>query len=132
MKTTLSNLSLIIALALGTLWTTQTTILAQDTNTVGSAKARNAQRKNQFQQVAAQLDLTDAQKQQLQPILKDEAQKLKSLRANTTLSRQQKRTQLKSAHQDFVAKIKTVLTPQQFDKWQELQATRHSKHPAKV
>lgn len=132
MKTTLPNLTLIAALLLGTLWATNTTTLAQDTNTVGSAKAPRPHSKNHLQQVAAQLDLTDAQQQQLQPILKDEAQKLRSLRAETTLSRQQKRAQLKSIHQDFVAKLKTVLTPQQVEKWQQLHTTRHGKHPAKV
>jgi len=77
--------------------------------------------------VAQELDLTKAQKQQLKPILQKEAQKLKALRADTSLSRQQKRQKLQQIRQDMVAKVKPILTPEQLDKWQKLRQATHAK-----
>ena len=82
--------------------------------------------------VAQELDLTKDQKQQLKPILQEEARKLKALRTETGLSRQQKRQKLQEIRQDMVAKVKPILTPEQLDKWQKLRGERHAKHKARV
>jgi len=82
--------------------------------------------------VAQELDLTKDQKQQLKPILQEEAQKLKALRTDTSLSRQQKRQKLQQIRQDMVAKIKPILTPEQLVKWQELRGTKHANRGLKT
>ena len=92
-----------------------------------SAGGQNAPARQRFQNLASELQLTDQQKQQLKPILRDEAQKLKNLRAQTGLSRRQKREQLKQIHKDLAARITPILTPAQLQEWQELRAQKHSR-----
>jgi Spy/CpxP family protein refolding chaperone len=123
MNMKLSNLSLIAAVLLACC----ATVTAQGANTNAPAGGKHAQLKNRLQTIAAELSLTDDQKQQLKPILKDEAQKLKTLRADTSLDRAQKRAQRKAIRQDFVAKVKPILTPEQIEKWQSLRAAMRAK-----
>ena len=94
----------------------------------------NARAKAHFKGLAQELNLTAAQKQQLKPILREEAQKLKALRAETGVTKQQKRAELLQFRRDTLARIKGILTPEQLEKWQKLRAqhgTRHQKrrHP---
>jgi len=81
--------------------------------------------------VAQELHLTKDQKQQLKPILQEEAKKLKALRPETGLSVQQKRQKLQEIRKDMVAKVKPILTPEQLEKWQKLRGERHAKHRPK-
>jgi Spy/CpxP family protein refolding chaperone len=69
-------------------------ISAQAAKLADPAGGKGAATKERFQDIAAQLQLTDQQKQQLKPILQDEAQKLKSLRAETGLTKRQKHVQI--------------------------------------
>ena len=66
--------------------------------------------KQRFKNLAEELKLTDQQKQQLKPILQDEAQKLKNLRAKTGLTKRQKHAQLNQIRQDPLARAKPILT----------------------
>ena len=88
--------------------------------------------RDRFQRIAAELQLTEAQKQELKPILQDEAQKLKNVRAETGLSRRQKRAQLIQIRQDLLARVKPILTPDQLAKWQKLRAEMRAKRSATV
>ena len=65
--------------------------------------------------------------EQLKPIFRDEAQKLKNLRAQTGLSRWQKHAQLNQIRQDLLVRITPVLTPEQLQKWQELRGQNRSR-----
>ena len=91
------------------------------------ASGTNGPAKERFKNLAAQLNLSGEQKQQLKPIFRDEAQKLKNLRAQTGLSRWQKHAQLNQIRQDLLARITPVLTPEQLQKWQELRGQNRSR-----
>ena len=93
-----------------------------------SAGGKGALAKGRYQDIAAELQLTDQQKQQLKPILREEAQKLKSLRAQTDLTKRQKRVQLLQIRQDLLARIKPILTPEQLAKWQTLYGGTRARH----
>jgi Spy/CpxP family protein refolding chaperone len=71
-----------------------------------------------LEQMSATLQLTPAQKQQVLPILKDEAPKMQALKANTSLGPMQKAMQMKQISSDTDAKLKPILTPEQFQKLQ--------------
>jgi periplasmic protein CpxP/Spy len=105
-----------------------TTANARGAKAVRAASGQRPQLKNRLETLAQELNLTNHQKQQLRPILQEEAPKLKALRANTSLSQAQKRQQLKAIRQDLLAKIKPILTPEQLAKWQQLRGERHAKH----
>jgi len=82
--------------------------------------------------LAKQLDLTEAQKEKLKPILKDQAEQLKALRADTNMSRDDKMAKLKEIRESLNAQLKTILTPEQMEKWQKLRenmAKRRAKTP---
>lgn len=91
---------------------------------------RRAAIKERLQEIAKQLQLTDAQKEQLRPIFREEAQKVRQVRQDTTLTREQKRDQLKEIRQDLAAKVKPILTPEQLEKWKKIREERRAKHGA--
>ena len=69
------------------------------------------------------------QKQQLKAILRDEAQNLKNLRAETGVAKRQRHAQVIQIRQDLAARIKAILTPEQYTKWQTLRgALRDQRH----
>jgi Spy/CpxP family protein refolding chaperone len=72
-------------------------------------------------QIAQQLNLTDDQKAKVKPILDTRDQKMKDLRADTTLSQEDRRTKMQTIRQETTDAMKGVLTPEQFDKYQEMQ-----------
>ncbi len=71
-------------------------------------------------QMSTALQLTPAQKQQVLPILKEEAPKMQALKANTSLGPLQKAMQMKEISNDTDAKLKPILTPEQFQKLQQM------------
>ena len=83
--------------------------------------ARGAIR-DRLQQVAEQLKLTDDQKEKLKPIFKEQATKLRELRDNKDLSREDRMAKVKEIRESLAAKIKPILTPEQLDKWNKLRS----------
>jgi Spy/CpxP family protein refolding chaperone len=123
----LSCLSLIAAAVMGTLAACITTASALDATSNARAARGHTQSKHRTQAVAAELNLTADQRQQLKPILQDQAQKLKALRGDTGLNRAQKRARLQAIRQDLLARIKPILTPEQFAQWLKLRAAGHNR-----
>ena len=66
-----------------------------------------------LQHISSELNLSDAQKQQLKPVLKSEAQQLKAVKADASLSDDQKRAKAKEIHQNAKSQMSTILTPDQ-------------------
>ncbi len=69
---------------------------------------------------ATELNLTEAQKKQLMPVVMEQAQKLKAWKEDTTSPKMQKMMKLRAIHQDTDAKVKPILTPDQFTKFQAM------------
>jgi len=67
-----------------------------------------------------QLGLTEAQKQQILPILKDEVPKLQALKNDTSLSAVDKVKKLREIGDGVDAKVMPLLNPEQQQKFQEL------------
>jgi Spy/CpxP family protein refolding chaperone len=73
-----------------------------------------------LEKMSAELQLTPAQKQQVLPILKEEAPKLQAVKANTSLGPMKKAMEMKQISNDTDTKLKPILTPQQFQKLQQM------------
>jgi periplasmic protein CpxP/Spy len=83
----------------------------------------NAQTENaapKFERLATQLALTPEQKRQLIPILVAEAPKVQAIKADSSLTKIQKLQQLKAIHDETDTQVKAILSPEQYQKLQEI------------
>ena len=105
--------------------------MARATETSAAAQPvkeeRGAAIHKRMQKVAAELGLTEEQKQQLKPILKGEWARLKALRDDQSLTRPEKRAKLKALREELLPQLKEILTPEQLAKWQQLRQERLAK-----
>ncbi len=72
------------------------------------------------QAIAQQLNLTPQQKEKVLPILIDEAPKVQAIKNDSSLSRMQKMQQLRAIHQQSDPQMKAILSPQQYQKLQQI------------
>ena len=72
--------------------------------------------------LAKQLNLTDDQKAKVKTILQTEFDKMKALRENQSLSREDRRDQMMSIRKSTDDAIKAVLNPDQLKKFEEMQS----------
>jgi protein CpxP len=76
-------------------------------------------------------NLTSDQQNQIRPILQDQQQQMQSLRADTSMSREDKMAKGRSMHQESAQKIEAVLTDDQrkkFDADQKKMDDRRAEH----
>ena len=76
---------------------------------------------------STELNLSEAQKKQLMPIVMEQTQKLKAWKEDTTSTKMQKVMKLRAIHQDTDAKVKPILTPDQFTKFQAMRQAEMQK-----
>ena len=95
---------------------------AADTNQpahpVGGGPATFQER---MQATARELNLTDEQKQKLQTIVREQLEKLRGLRQDNSLTREDKMEKFKAVREEIAKEVKDVLTPEQFEKWKAKQ-----------
>ncbi len=91
-------------------------------------KGKAGARHDRMKQIVDGLNLTDDQKAKVKPIFQDEAQKMKALRQDPNLSKQDRMAKLKSIHEDTDAKLKPILTSEQLDKLNKTRQEAHKKH----
>ncbi len=75
-----------------------------------------------------QLNLTDEQKAKLKPILLQEGQQLRAAHRDTALSPEQKMDKMKEIHGTFQPQIVAILTPEQQDKYKQLENEARERH----
>jgi protein CpxP len=95
----------------------------QDATPARAAKhhhAHNPQR--EAAKLSKKLNLSPEQTAKLEPILADREQKIAALRADTSLSPDQRRQQFRSIHESTKTQLAGVLTP---DQLQQLRTMRH-------
>jgi hypothetical protein len=95
------------------------TAVAQAQSSTGS-KADLSEAVAKLEKVSAQLQLTPEQKEQIKPILMEEAPKMKALKSNTTMPPLQKARQMREIADETDAKLKPILSPQQYAKWEQI------------
>lgn len=96
---------------------------AQNVGGAGSAEGANKQEiAAKLEKISAALQLTPQQKQQLLPILKEEAPQLEAVKNNASLGPLQKAMQLKQIGQATDTKVQPILTAEQWQEWQVMRA----------
>ena len=88
---------------------------------MGSAPNK-AEMAAQLEKISSELQLSPAQKQQMLPILKEEAPKIQAIKTNTSLGPMQKAMQMRQIGEATDAKVQPILSPEQYQKWQQMRA----------
>lgn len=81
-----------------------------------------------LQMLTEKLNLTDEQRTKLKPIFQDQAQQLKAVHDDTSLTPEQKTAKTKAIHASFHDQINAVLTPEQQAKLKEMRHEGAEKH----
>jgi Spy/CpxP family protein refolding chaperone len=80
-----------------------------------------------LQTLSEKLNLSDEQKAKIKSILQDQMQQMKAVRADSSLSKDQKRAKIKSIHDSSHDGINTVLTPEQQAKLKQVKQAQMPK-----
>jgi hypothetical protein len=91
----------------------------------GMAQGENgdkAEMMEKLQKMSTALQLSPSQKQQMAPILMEEATQMKGLKANTSLPPMQKAMKMRQIANTADGKVKPILNPQQYEKWEQIRA----------
>jgi periplasmic protein CpxP/Spy len=77
-----------------------------------------------FNMLAERLNLTDDQKPKVKAVLDNQREQMRAVWQNQDLSREDRRTKMRSIHEATDTKLKAVLTADQFQKLQEMRPHR--------
>ncbi len=113
------KISLIAALALGSLLACTTIASAQSTNAPGRG-GRRMTVQQRVDRMASELKLNEEQKTKVTTLFETETKKRQELRADTALSREDRREKGRTLMQEQNKKLKEILTPEQFTQWQKM------------
>ena len=80
-------------------------------------------------QISSELNLTDAQKAQLKPILQSEVQQLQAVKNDSSLSPDQKQAKVSEIRQSYKSQMSNILTPEQQKKWESMKKMEESTQP---
>jgi hypothetical protein len=124
----LSKSAMVTALAAGSLFAT-VELPAQDTTNPPPAgrplvRPRGIEAGSSVDQLAARLKLDDAAKAKVKTIIEGQDKKVADWRADAALSPADRRAKYQALLKDTTAKMKAVLTPDQFDQWQKMTEPR--------
>jgi hypothetical protein len=67
-----------------------------------------------------QLNLSDAQQQQIKPILENEEKQMQAMRQDSSLSRDDRMSKMQQLRQDTSSQIKPILNADQQQKYQQM------------
>ncbi|MFA6544553.1 MAG: hypothetical protein WCS99_09020 [Limisphaerales bacterium] len=115
----------LFALALGAVIAFSPAAQAQEKKGEGKGKGPSAEER--MKRMAEALSLTDEQKAKIEPILKEEGEKLRAIFQDQNASREEKGKKMQEARKDISAKMKAVLTPEQAEKFEKLQSEMAAK-----
>jgi periplasmic protein CpxP/Spy len=115
----MKKLSLIAALALGSLLVCSTVAKAQDTNPAPKKSGkRGFSVEQRMERLSTELDLTDAQKPKVKAVLEDSMKQFQGVR---DLPQDERRSKIQSIREEENTKMKEILTPDQMEKYTKLQ-----------
>jgi protein CpxP len=79
-----------------------------------------------LEMMTQQLKLTNDQQQNIKIILEDESQQIESLRSNTSLTQQERRSKMRELRQNTKSQMNSILTPEQQTQLAQAQAQAQS------
>jgi Spy/CpxP family protein refolding chaperone len=80
-----------------------------------------------MRELSEKLNLTDAQKAAIKPILANDANEIKAVRQDGSLSKEQKMAKVKEIRESSIKQINAILTPDQQEKFAELRGEARQK-----
>ncbi|MCC6820069.1 MAG: hypothetical protein V9H26_24015 [Verrucomicrobiota bacterium] len=117
----MQKVSLIAALTAGALIAFSPLVRAEDKPTPPEGRPPAGQRaemaKERLAKIATELKLTDEQKTKVAAALKEQAEKMRGLKDATPEERKEK---VKAGREEMQKKMKEILTPEQYTKWEKL------------
>ncbi len=116
--------SSLFALALGAVIAFSPAAQAQEKKGDGKGRPSPEER---LKQLTEALKLTDEQKTKLEPIVKEESEKLRAIFADANATREEKGKKMLDARKEITAKVKAVLTPEQGEKYDKFVAEQAAK-----
>ena len=122
-----SMLTILVVLATCLLLTGQTSAAPQ-TSPQGHEAMGATSPEAHVQMLSEKLNLTEDQKAKLKPIFQDQAQQLKAVRDDTSLTPEQKAAKKKAIHETTHDQINAVLTPEQQEKFKTMKQEGMEKH----
>jgi protein CpxP len=81
-----------------------------------------------LQHMTKQLNLSDAQQQQIKPILENESTQMQALRADSSLSQQDRMGKMMQIRQDTASQIKPILNSDQQKQYEEMMSRQGRGH----
>jgi Spy/CpxP family protein refolding chaperone len=77
---------------------------------------------DRLQHMTKMLNLTSDQQTKIRPILDNESTQMQALRADTSMSREDKMSKMRSIRENSMSQINPILTTEQQQKWQQMQS----------
>ena len=80
---------------------------------------------NMVNKLSEKLGLTDDQKQKVESAFKSEHQQVQDVKQNNTLSTGEAHSKMQEIHSSLDSKMKSILTPDQYQKWEKISHPSH-------
>ncbi len=120
-----------ILLVFSMMFATMISVIAQDAPAKPSrGEGRRGEMKAKATQIKKELDLSDSQVAQVKELSQWYRGTVQSIRTNDALSKAQKKQQLKDAQAKREEKIKSILSPEQNQKWESIRAKAKAERAA--
>lgn len=103
-------------------------LLAQDCGAKGQMADKSQAMQDHMQEMKKQLNLSDDQVDKLKPIMNSQMSDMQAVKADTSLTPQQKRSKMMDIHQKYSSQINAILTPDQQAKWKAMRQEMMEKH----
>lgn len=82
-----------------------------------------------LQRMSQQLNLSEAQQQQIKPILENESKEMQALRDDTSLSQDDRRSKMMAIRQESTSQIKPILNADQQKQYDEMMSRGRGRGP---
>jgi Spy/CpxP family protein refolding chaperone len=95
------------------------------------AKKGESKKENKLNKMQTNLGLSTTQVSQIKAQRSSYEEKAKAIKANTTLTKEAKKEQIKTLHAEGKKSLSSILTPEQLKKMEESKKNKHPKHMTK-
>lgn len=119
---------LMVGLVLGALLTGFSVVAAAQKDTMAKPDTANGEAVSRLNHMAKELNLTDDQKAKIKPLLESEVADLRGIKADASMTPQQKKAKAMEIHEKYAPQMNSVLTPEQQEKWKAMKAEMMEKH----
>lgn len=102
---------------------------AQDTNTTRRVERRGPTVQQRVERMTTELQLNDDQKTKVTALLEKQSKERREIMGDSALPREDRRDKMRALTEDENKQLKTILTPEQFEKWQKLREQMRARRP---